>query len=87
MERKSPTRLRNYIMYRKIKILASDRFDIETSCNDLNRQMESWISGMEEFENIKIKILKSKLKVKQKTVIIKIDYIEINKKHLIIEKN
>lgn len=42
---------------------------------------------MEEFENIKIKILKSKLKVKQKAVIIKIDYVEINKKHLIIEKN
>lgn len=74
-------------MYRKIKVLASDRFDIETSCNELNRQIEGWISGMEEFENIKIKILKSKLKVKQKTVIIKIDYIEINKKHLIIEKN
>lgn len=29
-------------MYRKIKILASDdRFDIETSCNELNRQIES----------------------------------------------
>ena len=75
-------------MYRKIKILASDdRFDIETSCNELNRQIESQISCMEEFENIKIKILKSKLKVKQKAVIIKIDYVEINKKHLIIEKN
>lgn len=74
-------------MYKKIKIFGREKYgDTQSCCNYLNDDIEYWVNQVECFDKTKIKILDSELKIEHDSIVIKIDYVEIHKKQLIIEK-